>query len=170
MNINTTSMMMVLGIIATIVATVLVYIFILPEKKCKKLNKFGAFLHDVFNFKFLIVEKILQFLYILSTAACICVGFFMLFSFQSYSYSYYSYSHWYGGYGLLVMILGPIAVRLVFECAMLFLILIKNVIQINNKIKSENGSASPFAMPSVKQMFKEETIQAETQAESDQQQ
>ena len=61
------------------------------------------------------------------------IGFFMLF----YSYpDAYGNSHWMGGYGLLIMFFGPIVVRLIFECDMLVLLLVKNVISINNKLRA----------------------------------
>ena len=128
----------VFGIIATIlaiVAVVLAFIFIVPEKKRANLNKFGQFLHDTVNFKFLIVEKILQALYIFVTAYVILIGFFMLFYVQK---SYFG-TVWFGGYGLLIMLLGPIVVRLVYELIMMFVLLVKNTISINNKLKSQNG-------------------------------
>lgn len=68
------------GIIATIlaiIATVAAFILVVPESKREKLGRFGKFLHDAVNFKFLIVEKILQALYIFVTAYLILCGFFM---------------------------------------------------------------------------------------------
>ena len=46
----------IVGGILAIVATVLAYVFIVPEKRREKLNAFGKFLHDTCNFKYLIVE------------------------------------------------------------------------------------------------------------------
>lgn len=148
-----TAVITVLPILFAIVATVLAFIFIVPEKKRPQLNKIGQLLHDVVNFKFLIVEKILQALYILSTAYTILTGFFMLFYVEpGYEGVYYSRDpQWYGGYGLLIMVLGPIALRLAFELLMMAVLLIKNVIQINNKLKNANEDApegtNPFAAP-----------------------
>ena len=68
----------IVALILAIVATVLAFIFIVPEKKRAKLNKFGQFWHDALNFKFLIVEKILQALYIFFTAFVLLSGFFTL--------------------------------------------------------------------------------------------
>ena len=136
-----------------LVATVLAFIFIVPEKKSANLNKFGKFIHDTLNFKYLIVEKILQALYIFATASTILVGFFMLFYVEpGYSGYYYSSApRWYGGYGLLVMILGPIAIRVAYEFLMMFFLLIKNVIQINNKLKGDNEEtkADVFDLPKI---------------------
>ena len=41
----------VLPFIFAIVATILAFVFIVPEKCRKGLNKFGQFLHDTVNFK-----------------------------------------------------------------------------------------------------------------------
>lgn len=142
----------IVGAIFAIAAAVLAFIFIIPDKKRAKLNKFGQFLHDLCNFKFLIIEKILQFCYVLATAYTLICGFFMLFWVESYSGYYYSRSEWYGYYGLLMMILGPIGVRIAYEIFMLALIAVKNIIQINNKIKNQNeddAASDPFATPNV---------------------
>lgn len=120
----------VVALILAVVATVLAFVFIVPEKNRKKLNAFGKFLHDTVNFKYLIVEKILQATYIFSTAYIILEGFFMLFN------------EYVGARGLLMMILGPIFIRLSYEFIMMFILLIKNVIQINNKLKGDEGTAA----------------------------
>lgn len=145
-----------LSSLMAIAATVLSFIFIIPDKKRANLNKLGQFLHDILNFRFLIIEKILQALYILTTAYVIILGFFMLFYVEK---GYYS-STWFGGYGILLMIFGPIAVRLTYEALMLGILLIKNVIQINNKMKSENEgeTADIFATPSIPEKKTENII------------
>lgn len=127
----------VIGAILAAVATVLAYIFIVPEKRREKLNAFGKFLHDTCNFKYLIVEKILQALYIFFTAEMIILGFFMLFAAPRDWFT--GTRHWLGGYGILVMVLGPIVIRLVYELLMMAVLLLKNVISINNKLRSQNG-------------------------------
>ena len=120
-----------LSAVLAVVATVLAFIFIVPENRREKLNAFGKFIHDTCNFKYLIVEKLLQALYIFLTAFVILGGFFMLF--QSV------YGHWLGGYGLVLMIVGPIMIRLIYELLMMAVLLVKNVIAINNKLKNQNG-------------------------------
>lgn len=150
----------VIAAVMALAATVLAFLFIVPESKRSKLNKIGKLVHDICNFKFLIIEKILQALYIFCTALVVIFGFFMLFYFEK-GYSSYYYStpaRWYGGWGLLIMILGPIAIRLVYEGIMMAILLLKNVIQINNKVEtptSENGEEKedifgvnlPFSAP-----------------------
>ena len=137
----------IIGGILAVVATVLAYVFIVPESRREKLNAFGKFLHDTFNFKYLIVEKILQALYIFFTADLIILGFFMLFAAPE---DFFGQRHWLGGYGILIMILGPILIRLIYELLMMAILLLKNVISINNKLRNQNGKEekdSVFAAP-----------------------
>lgn len=123
------------GIIATIlaiIATVAAFILVVPESKREKLGRFGKFLHDAVNFKFLIVEKILQALYIFVTAHLILCGFFMLFM----APETWTGRHWLGGYGILLL--------------MMAVLLLKNVISINRKLKNQNersADADLFAVP-----------------------
>lgn len=126
--------LMIIALLLAIAATVLAFIFIVPEKKRDKLGKFGKFLHDTCNFKYLIIEKILQALYIFATALTILIGFFMLFCTD--------WNGWMGGKGILLMILGPIAVRLSYELVMLAVLAVKNIISINNKLRNQNGDAA----------------------------
>lgn len=130
----------VLAFLLSLAATILAFIFIVPDKKRAKLGGFGKFLHDTVNFKYLIIEKILQALYIFATTLCIVGGFLMLFYVQpGYDYGWYqTSSHWYGGYGILLMLFGPIILRLSYEFMMMAILLVKNVIQINNKLKGES--------------------------------
>lgn len=145
----------VLAMVSAIAATVLAFIFILSDKKKEKLNKFGKLIRNICNFKTLILEKILQALYVFATAFCVLAGLFMLIGFDYCDGKF----TWHGGYGLLLIILGPVAVRLVFELVMMFVLLVKNVIQINNKLK-DNGEGEKddlFSLPSLKIRKKEET-------------
>lgn len=116
--------------IFTVIAVVLLYVFIIPDKKRKQLNSFGAFIHDLLNFKFLTLEKIFQFFYVLTTVAVIIFGFFMIFWVESLFYS----KIWLGYIGIIILLAGPIVVRISFEFTMMIIIGIKNVIEINQKL------------------------------------
>lgn len=131
---NTLPVVLVIAATLTVVATILLYIFVLPEKKRAGLPKIAQIVHDVLHFKSLFIEKIIRFFYVLATAWCVLTGFFMLFGISSYESYYYSRTDWYGGYGILLMILGPIALRVIFETIMMGILLVKNVMQINNKL------------------------------------
>ena len=138
-NINTTPIMAGFGIVLALAATVLLYIFVLPEKKREKLPKLLQMAHDIFNFKGLLLETLIKGVYVLSTVACITVGLCSLLGFNVYE-SYYSglKFQWAGGYGLLLMIVGPIVLRILFELVMMFILLGKNTIEINNKLKNKD--------------------------------
>ena len=123
----------ILALAFTLSATFLAFVFLVPEKKRAALNKFWQFIHDTPNFRYLVLEKILQALYIFATIYTILYGFFLLFYVQS---TYYS-SYWYGGQGLLIMLLGPVAVQVAYEMLMMLVLLVKNVGQINQKLKGE---------------------------------
>ena len=62
--------------------------------------------------------------------------------------------------GLGVMILGPIVIRIIYESIILIILLVKNVIQINNKLKNQNDSDdsnSPF-VNSIVETAKEQLV------------
>ena len=145
---------LIIAVVLAIAATVLAFIFIVPEKRREKLNAFGKFLHDLCSFKFLVVEKILQALYIFSTAFVIFFGVLQLFNVQRDYWT--GASRWMGGTGLLCIIVGPIAVRLSYELMMMAILLVKNVISINRKLADETGSAGGdvFAAPDVEELKK----------------
>lgn len=148
---NTMGLVSVIGFVATIAAMILVYKFIVPEKRRPRLNKLGQFLHDAFNFKFLIIEKIMQFFYILSTVSVICYGVAMLFGINIFHSEYYNRTDWYGFIGILIAIIGPVVIRLVYEALLMFILLVKNVIQINKKLKATDGNAD-YQFPSFKDL------------------
>lgn len=144
---NTMPLVIALSVMATIAAVVLLYIFILPEKKREKLPKLFKIVSDILNMKELFIEKVLRFLYILSTVACVITGVLMIFGFTHYESYYYDHTTWYGGYGILLAIVGPIVLRLAFEGVMMFILLVKNTIEINKKLKGEEKSAAVEAAP-----------------------
>ena len=148
---NTLGLVSVIGFAATIAAMVLVYKFIVPEKRRPRLNKLGQFLHDALNFKFLIIEKIMQFFYILSTVSTICYGVAMLFGINIYHSEYHSRTDWYGWIGILIALIGPIIIRLIYEGLLMFVLLVKNVIQINKKLKA-TSEESEYQFPSFKDL------------------
>lgn len=122
---------MTLGVIVAITCTVLMFVLILPENKRETLPKFLVLVHDFFNFKILLLEHILKGLYMLATFFCIGFGFFLLFSGTT---DFFGGFHSLAGTGLVVLIFGPVIVRLLYEFTMMFLVLVKNTTQINKKM------------------------------------
>lgn len=128
-------------IIATLFAacaTVLSLIFIVPKKKRETLPKFFQILHDVFNFKQLYIEHILKAIYIFASISLILAGFFgMLASFSLSPYDAVESAL----VCLLYMLLGLIIIRIVYELFMLIILLVKNVMEINQKIPSSTSKS-----------------------------
>ena len=156
-----------IGLVVGLILTILVYVLVMPKKKDGNLSKFGQFLHDIFRFKDLFIEKVLRFFYVFQTLTTMCMGFFLLFgqgtsllgmlsgsskssmssmlgSSRSYTYS----TFW---IGLIVLIIGPIIIRLVYESAMLIIILVTNVKEINKKLGSSVSKINPENVQPVEQ-------------------
>ena len=131
---------LVLGFIGVIAARICIYIFIMPEGKYRTLNSFCRWLSDLFNFRTLWLESIIKFFYVLSTVICVIFGFLMLFSVIEY---YHGYSEPLALFGLLLLIAGPVVIRLVYEGTMMFILLVKNTMQINNRLR--NAATEPAA-------------------------
>ena len=118
----------IISALVSLVCSILVWALVMPEKKRPTLNAFFTFVSDVFNFRSLLIEKILKFTYLLLTL------FAILFGFCAFVVSISINDGRAALIGLLVMILGPIALRLIYELSMMAVLLVKNVIEINNKM------------------------------------
>lgn len=152
------SLIYILASLMGLAGAILVFIFVIPESKVAKVNNpFFTFLHDLFNFKNLLIEKILKFLYVLATVTSVIMGSLMLFWFEEESYyigggwysdGYYETSYeWYGYYGLLVLILAPIMIRIFYEFVMMFVLLVQNTIDINKKLGAKKAAEAPVETP-----------------------
>ena len=128
----------VFSFVVALVLTILMYVLVLPESRRSSLNGFFRSLADIFNFKSLLLEKILKFLYVFSTLSILAFGI-LLFLFTLPS-----------GYpsqcltGLLTAVLGPVALRIVYELLMMGILLVKNVIEINKKLGVPAKSEAPI--------------------------
>ena len=112
----------IIGLIVAVVLTVLMYMFVIPERNRGNLPGFLQFIHDIVNFKTMILESVLKILYVFCSLGAIFVGFFLLFG----------KTFW---IGLIVLIGGPLVLRVIYELIMLFVILVQNTISINRKLK-----------------------------------
>lgn len=128
----------VVALILTLAATVYLCAAVLPAHKNGHLPRFLQHLHDLFLFKKLYLEVILRFLYLFSTCLCIFFGFLLIFSRTSYySHSLFSVTAHYEGtamQGILLLILGPIVLRILFELLMLLILAVKNLMEMNHKL------------------------------------
>ena len=142
--------LIIIGILLAIAATIVLYIKVMPKRYDGKLgNKFLQFLHDFFNFKTFYIEALTKFVFVLLTCACIFVGFLLLFGkIEYYGYFGATFEHSTFLYGLGLMILGPLVLRVTYEFVMMAILLVQNVISINRKMKSPAGAApSPASAP-----------------------
>ncbi len=115
--------MTILGITTAVAGTVLAAIFLIPESKRANLKGFLKILADIATFRTLYIDKAIKILYVFATLCCICVGFFHLFTGVN------------SLEGAILLLVGPVVVRFVFELLTMFIILVNNVIEINNKMK-----------------------------------
>ena len=100
--------------ILAIVGGILLYFLFVKSKKEPK-GKFTKWLKDFLSFKIMWIEPILKCVYYIATIATVLISFGFL---------------GYGGTGVLMffctLIFGPIAVRLMYEAAMMFIMIWRN--------------------------------------------
>ncbi len=127
-----------IGIVLAAAATVFICVKVLPRKYDGRLgNKFLQLLHDYFNFKTFYVEALTKFIFVLLTCACVFVGFLLIFGkFEYYGYFGMRFTQSTFLYGLGIMLLGPLALRVTYEFIMMAILLVQNVISINRKLKA----------------------------------
>ncbi len=145
---------LVIAVLAAIAFTIYLCVKVLPAKYDGTFSKpIFQKVHDYFNFKKLYLESVLKVIFTLATVVCVVGGIatatignlFQLFAniADAISYDYFGSWIWtqlftnlFGG--LAIAVLGPIALRLVYEGILMFILLVKNVIEINNKMKPAN--------------------------------
>lgn len=132
-----------IGAVIALVLTIVMYVKIMPRKLDGTFDHpFKQFLHDYFHFKKLYLEEVLKGIFTLATVACVVNGVLLMISYEETYRSYYYISGGYWDkestflYGLALLVGGPIALRLVYEGIMMFILLVKNVMEINNKLKA----------------------------------
>ena len=128
---------LILGSIAAIAATIFLYIMVLPKRLDGNFsNPILQWLHDYFHFKKLYIESVLRFIFVLASAAIVCYGFFAMLGYVGYGR--YKESTFLPG--LLLMVFGPVVLRLFYEGTMMFILLVKNVIEINKKLSNKDSN------------------------------
>ena len=128
--------------IVALILTVVIFIFLLPKWRDGTFgNKFFQFVHDYFNFKQIYIEYILKFLFVFLTFMVIFGGLYVIFApvFDDYEWTSIGDSFI---PGLAVMVLGPVIIRLLYEACMVTILMLKNVVELNNKTKDESPTAA----------------------------
>lgn len=139
--------LIIIGIVLAVAATVFICVRVLPKKYDGRLDsKFLQFLHDFFNFKTFYIEALTKFIFVLLTCLCIFVGFLLMFGkFEYYGYFGMTFTQSTFLYGLGIMLLGPLVLRVTYEFVMMAILLVQNVIDINRKMKAPAANAASFA-------------------------
>lgn len=139
--------LIIIGIVLAVAATIFICVRVLPKKYDGRLDsKFLQFLHDFFNFKTFYIEALTKFIFVLLTCLCIFVGFLLMFGkFEYYRYFGMTFTQSTFLYGLGIMLLGPLVLRVTYEFVMMAILLVQNVIDINRKMKAPAATAAAFA-------------------------
>ena len=139
--------LIIIGIVLAVAATIFICVRVLPKKYDGRLDsKFLQFLHDFFNFKTFYIEALTKFILVLLTCLCIFVGFLLMFGkFEYYGYFGMTFTQSTFLYGLGIMLLGPLVLRVTYEFVMMAILLVQNVIDINRKMKAPAATAAAFA-------------------------
>ena len=152
----------VVSLLAAIAVTVLLCIKVIPAKKDGTFQKpIMQQTHDFFNFKKLYVESILKVIYAFCTIFAFVSGIltavlgnFIFFisriidwaDMGEYARRYVD-GFWSDTFvdmlgiffgGILAAILIPVILRITYELVMMFVLLVKNTIEINNKLKKQD--------------------------------
>ena len=139
--------LIIIGIVLAVAATIFICVRVLPKKYDGRLDsKFLQFLHDFFNFKTFYIEALTKFIFVLLTCLCIFVGFLLMFGkFEYYGYFGMTFTQSTFLYGLGIMLLGPLVLRVTYEFVMMAILLVQNVIDINRTMKAPAATAAAFA-------------------------
>ena len=121
-------------LILALAATVALFILVLPDSKRNMLPPFLQRVADFFNLKYLLIEKIFKGIYVFLTVFVLLFGIATLF--QDFTT------------GLLLMVFGPIAVRIIHELLMLLILAVNNLMEMNHKMGPKPGTGSQKSEPS----------------------
>ena len=111
----------IISAVIAIAGTVCVFVLFLPKKNENKFKGFLGWLYDFLQFKKLIIEVVLKATYI-GLAIFITLGSFALIGSSFLSF-------------ILMLTLGNLTLRIVYELSILFVKICNNVSEINKKMK-----------------------------------
>lgn len=111
---------MPIAILVAIILGVVLYVTFLKKKNEDKYTGWKKTVYDFFNFNKFYTEEIMKLVYVMLTAAFVVVGLFMLFIDLAM--------------GLILLILGNVALRVSYELVMMFVILCRKTVSIDRKL------------------------------------
>ena len=120
-----TSVWIIISLILAVIGGFLIYFLFLNKKNEGKFNGFVGWLYDFLSFKKMFMEALLKIIYI------IVALFITLSSFASIGTNFIAF--------LLTLIVGNIIVRLIYEFALILLIICRNTTEINKKLSKKDS-------------------------------
>ena len=121
----------IIGLVLALIGTVVVAVLLFGSQKRSRYSGFMLKLFSHVNFENYIIPLILKFLYVFSALFVIISGFITMISGSFFG-------------GLLSMILGPVAVRLVYELIMMLFSIHDGIMETNRLLR---GGAQPHGNP-----------------------
>lgn len=131
----------VIGILVLAVAlTALLVVLVLPKEKDGHLPSVFQMLYDLFSPKTLVMEKLLQILYVFLTCLAVLYGIVVFFSgffsgFQNLAL------------GLVILAVGPILLRVGYELILLLVMQVKTTREIHQKLTQMTEERGPGRCP-----------------------
>ena len=117
---------MIISAVIAVMGGIVIYFMFLTKDNEKKLTGKAKLLYDFLSFKNLLAEVLLRVIYL------IVAIYITLSSFALISTSFIAF--------LLYLIVGNIVVRLLFEFALIILLICKNITEINSKMPQKDSS------------------------------
>lgn len=112
----------IISFVIAVAGGILVYCLFLNKSEEKRLTKFGRLLSNLLHFKILLSDQLLKILYIVSTM------FLTLISFGYIGQNFLTF--------ILLLTVGNVILRIIYEFLIVNLLISKNTTQINDKIKN----------------------------------
>lgn len=125
-----------LGIlVVAVVLTALLLVLVLPKQKDGHLPAFFQLLYDLFTPKALMIEKLLQVLYVFLNCLTVLFGIAIFFN------------GFFAGFGrivlgLVILVVGPVLLRVIHELLLLAVMQVKATREINQKLDRLTGAAT----------------------------
>lgn len=123
-NLADASVWIIVSLILALIGGILIYFLFLNKKNDGKFNGFVGWLYDFLSFKKMFMEALLKIAYI------VVALFITLSSFATIGSSFFGF--------LITLIVGNIVARLVYEFALILLVICRNTSEINKKLTKQN--------------------------------
>ena len=124
-NLANASVWIIVSLILAIIGGILIYFLFLNNKNDGKFNGFVGWLYDFLSFKKMFMEALLKIAYI------VVALFITLSSFATIGSNFLGF--------LITLIVGNIIARLIYEFALILLVICRNTTEINKKLTKQNN-------------------------------